>query len=160
MKTYAKVTPRPVNTKLPMKKKLPPPMIDEFREIGKELKYLPGTSFKNIAFTKQLRVNGTRKQRDALEEKDFQVYLDEFTKLSFSKKNPLQFRYYEFLLLTFNQAGIFTVKDLLKNIVHLHEIPATKHICFSEKEIDVLIHFASEWLHYQIPPKGETLKDI
>ena len=88
------------------------------------------------------------------------MYLEELTKLSFSKKNPAQIRYYEFLLLTFNQAGIFTVKDLLKNIVHLHEIPATQLICFSDREIDVLIQFASEWLHYQLPLKGETLNNI
>ena len=135
-KYQAKVTPRQIHTTMIPQKK-PPPMNEEFREIGRELKYLPGKSFKTIAYTKQLRVNGTRKQREVLEEKDFVVFIDEYTKLSFSPRNPAQVRYKEFLLRILNKAGIFTVKDLLKNVIHLHEITATKHLCLSEKEIDV-----------------------
>ena len=60
-KYQAKVTPRQIHTTMIPQKK-PPPINEESRVIGRELKYLPGKSFKTIAYTKQLRVNGTRKQ--------------------------------------------------------------------------------------------------
>ena len=58
-----------------------------FRKTGAALKHLPGKSLKEIANTKQLRVNGTRKQRDVLELKDFRIFIEEFVCLTFKRNH-------------------------------------------------------------------------
>ena len=39
-------------------------------------------------------------------------------------------------------------------------IPVSQHLAFSDREIDVLIQFGVEWLHYQILPRGEIEDNI
>ena len=130
------------------------------RTIASQMKYLPGKSMKRIAFTKQLRVNGTRKQRDLLEENDFKILLDEFTAFSFSRKEKIYKMYTEYILQVFNRIGIYTVKDLVKNIMHLQEYDGIKEFQFNERELDTLLYLGAEWLHYQILPRGEKDDDV
>ena len=160
-KSTPRVTPKQIGKIISTKverKKLPTSII--YRDIAKQLKYLPGKSLRKIAFTKQLQVNGTRKQRDELEEKDFKVYIEEFVMLSFSRKNEMHKWYLSFLCAELKKIGIQTVKDLLKNIMQINEFESTSHLKLTEKEIQVITHLAAEWLHYQLPPKGELEDDI
>ena len=68
--------------------------------------------------------------------------------------------YLNFLCTEFKKIKINTVKDLLKNVFHINEFKNTAHIQFTEKEIEVLIHLATEWLHYQLLPKVEIEDDV
>ena len=99
------------------------------------MKYLPGKSLREIAFSKQLRVNGTRKQRDALELKDFRIFIEEFVSLSFKKKHKIYKKYVDLMIKRFNQVRILTVKDLLKNILNLNNYKEMKEFKFTPHEI-------------------------
>ena len=87
-----------------------PPCSVSYRKVGREIKYLPGKSLNKIAYTKQLRVNRTRKQRDIFQKKDFIVFIKEFAAFSFSKKDVAYKLYVSILFSNFRIVGFHDSK--------------------------------------------------
>ena len=131
-----------------------PPCSVSYCKVGQELKNLPGKLLNKIAYTKQLRVNGTRKQRDIFKEKDSIVFNKEFVSLSFSKKDVAYKSYVSIVSSDIRKVGIMTVKDMVKKVMQLKEFESLSYLKFSQKELDVLLGLGAEWLHYQLPLKG------
>ena len=93
-------------------------------------------------------MNGTRKQSDVLELKDFRIFIEEFVCLTFKRNHRTYKSYCNLLHTSFHQSGIYTVKNLVKQILHSHEYKKIKPYDFSIKKNDTLLHLATEWLHY------------